>query len=281
MTGLRCFDRRLGGLHPGRLLLIGGRPSMGKTGLARAGAVGCARRNSDRTVIFYSQEMDREELDHRSLAQFSFEEGHGIPYFDMTAPDPLAPDVLDRLDRLRTRAPANLWIDDSPVLTVEYVRRRTLAMVRKRPVAAIFIDYLQIMRRPDSRNSNDAAVLGQMTAALKQLAREAKCCVVLLSQLSRKVEERENKRPNLSDLRESGAIEQDANHVLFCYRDAYYLEREGPRKGESEAEHSMRLVECEATMEVITAKNRGGPIGTDRQRYLAKYDVVQDEGDWS
>lgn len=281
MTGIRCFDHRLGGLQAGKLIVLAGRPSMGKSGLARAGAFGAARRNPASTVAFFAIEMGREELDHRTLAQLSYERGQGVAYERLTSHNRPKRDVLERLVDLAEDVPENLLLDESGSLSVEQVRRRVLGLKRKRPVAAVFIDYLQIMRKPDARGRNEASVIGEMTAGLKQLARESGACIVVLSQLSRQCEMRENKRPMLSDLRDSGSIEQDADAVLFCYREHYYLAREGPKKGQSTAEHQLAIEECASLMEVICAKRRGGPIGTDRQRYLAQYDVVENEGEWS
>lgn len=275
LTGLRCFDYRLGGIRPGHLNIIAGRPSMGKTGLARAAAIGCARKNPDKLVAFFTLEMDRDEISERTLSQLSHEQGRGIPYREMEG------NKLDGADRaflsdMARRVPANFILDDTSALSVEYVRRRLLTLKRKGPIAAAFIDYLQIMKRPERQGSNDASILGAMTAALKQTAREVGCGIVLLSQLSRQVESRDNKRPMLSDLRESGAIEQDANAVLFAYRDAYYIERRGKTRGQSDLEFDMEIEGARTRMEVICAKQRRGPVGTDEQRYIAECDVVVD-----
>lgn len=278
MTGLRCFDRRLGGLKPGKLIVVAGRPSMGKSGLCRAAAVGCARRNPDKDILYFTVEMEREEIDLRTMSQISYEMGCGFKYQDIE--DDYERVGIDAIERIApgvlSRVPANLVMDDSPRLSVAYVRRRLLAHMRKRPVAAVFIDYLQIMQRPEAKGRNDASIIGEMTTELKALTREGQCAVVLLSQLSRQCELRDNKRPMLADLRESGAIEQDANAVLFCYRDFYYLSRSGPAKGESEFDRELKMAGVEARMEVICAKQRGGPIGTDLQRYEAGYDFIED-----
>ncbi|MCA3699687.1 MAG: hypothetical protein IOB84_07850 [Brevundimonas sp.] len=279
-TGIRCFDHRLGGLVPQKLIVVGGRPSMGKSGLARAAAYGAARLNPSHDFILFGVEMDREEYDLRTLGEISYREGRGVHYNRLGEPQNVDRETLERLASFVDRAPSNLLIDDSGLLSLEHVRRRLMARRRKRQVAAIFIDYLQIMARPDSRGRNEASVIGEITAGLKQLARSTGVCIVLLSQLSRQVEQRDNKRPMLSDLRESGSIEQDADAVLFCYREHYYLQREGAKKGQSEAEHDLLLQSVVTVMEVICAKRRGGPIGTDRQRYLAQYDVIENEGEW-
>ncbi|MFN4287550.1 MAG: replicative DNA helicase [Brevundimonas sp.] len=282
MTGLRCFDHRMGGLVPGRMLVLAGRPSMGKTALMRAAANGCARRHPDHSVIIFSMEMTDEELAKRTLAELAYEAGDAMQYQDFDRPDQrLTRDQAESLNRFRGSAPANLVFDATPHVSADYIRRRTLSACRSRPVAAVFIDYLQIMdRRIDGRwqsEQNAAAVLGHITSSLKRLAKEAGVCVVLLSQLSRQVEQRESKRPLLSDLRESGSIEQDADAVSFVYRESYYLERQGPAKGISETEHELAIESVRNVMEVICAKQRAGSIGTDRQRYLAGFDVIDNE----
>lgn len=274
MTGLRCFDRRLRGLRPGWLVVVAGRPSMGKTALARAAALGAAQRTKDQ-VVFFALEMARRELDERTLSQLSHQAGEGIAYKDMNG-DTLPPEDLSYLDKLAQRVPTNFIIDDSPVLSVSYVRRRVLALKRRAPVAAVFIDYLQIMDRPDAKGRNEASVIGEMTKSLKQLAREAQTCVVLLSQINRGVESRDDKRPQLSDLRESGAIEQDANAVLFPYREVYYLERSEPKDPNKRTDWEMACAEAHRKMDVIAAKVRQGAVGTDHQTYFAEYDHIED-----
>jgi len=276
MTGLRCFDRRLRGLRPGHLIIVGGRPSMAKTALARQAAFGCASRNPNDLVAFFALEMDRRELDERTLSQISHEAGDGVPYQDM-ASGKLDMMTLRRLDDLSWKVPRNFIIDDSSSLTVEYVKRRVWALKRRGNLVAAFIDYLQIMDRPEAKGRNEASVIGQMTAELKRLARAANICIVLLSQINRGVENRDDKRPQLSDLRESGSIEQDANAVLFPYREVYYLERAEPKPGS--AEHSQWQTEVEKVrrrMDVICAKNRGGAVGTDWQEYWAEFDCITD-----
>ncbi|RAK52114.1 hypothetical protein DJ018_13240 [Phenylobacterium deserti] len=274
MTGLRCFDRRLRGLRPGWLVVVAGRPSMGKTALARAAAFGCAQRTKHQ-VVFFALEMARRELDERTLSQMSHMAGDGIAYKDMNG------DTLDASDRARLRdlahkVPTNFIIDDSPILSVDYVRRRVLALKQRGPVAAVFIDYLQIMDRPDAKGRNEASVIGEMTKGLKQLAREAETCVVLLSQINRGVESRDDKRPQLSDLRESGAIEQDANAVLFPYREVYYLERSEPTERGKRAAWEEQCALMHRRMDVLAAKVRQGSVGKDEQVYYAEYDHIED-----
>lgn len=279
MTGLRCFDRRLRGLRPGWLVVIAGRPSMGKTALARAAALGAAQRTKH-TILFFALEMARRELDERTLSQLSHQAGEGIAYKDMNG-DQLQPTDLAFLDDIAARVPTNFIIDDSPILSVDYVRRRVLALKQRGPVAAVFIDYLQIMDRPDAKGRNEASVIGEMTKGLKQLAREAETCVVLLSQINRGVESRDDKRPQLSDLRESGAIEQDANAVLFPYREAYYLQRAEPREVHKREAWEMECAQRHREMVVYAAKVRQGAVGSDEQVYFAEFDHIEDAAEES
>ncbi len=277
MTGLRCFDRRMGGLRPGWLVVMAARSSMGKTATARSSAMSAAMRNPDRQIVYFCVEMDRAEMSERMLSEISFLYGRAsaIEYRDMGG-DTLLFDDRSRLPDLATKVPENLILDDTPALSVEYIRRRLYALRRRGPIGAAFIDYLQIMQRPAVNGSNDAAVLQQMTSALKALARELGICIVLLSQLNREVEKREDKRPQLSDLRESGAIEQDANAVLLLFREHYYLTRSEPKRGADRLEWEMRCEETARVLEVIGAKNRGGATFTEKQTYFAEFDHVED-----
>ncbi|MGI9169398.1 MAG: replicative DNA helicase [Caulobacteraceae bacterium] len=279
MTGLRCFDRRMRGLRPGWLVVIGGRPSMAKSGLMRAAAYGAARRNPDKTMLIFSLEMDARECAERALSAASFEAGDGIAYSDFGGG--LTVHERQRLRELRARMPSNVLIDDRSSVSLDDIRRRVWAVKARQPVGAIFLDYLQLLARPVTVGRNEALVLGDITRALKTLAREAETCVVLLSQLNRQVESRDDKRPQLADLRDSGSIEQDANAVLFPYREAYYLERAEPKDPDGTEyqrwQQSMEMVR--RRMDVIAAKVRGGAIGTDRQVYFAEYDHVDDVGD--
>ena len=277
MTGLRCFDRRLRGLRPGWLVVLGGRPSMWKSGLARVAAYGCARRNPDKAVLIFSLEMDRREITERALSAISFEGQDGVEYLRMGGAE-LTPEDRNRLAQLRQRLPTNLYIDDRSTLSAEDVRRAIWALKRKTPVAAVVIDYLQLMSRPEAQGRNEASVIGEMTRTLKQIARETETCLILLSQLSRAVESRDDKRPQLADLRDSGSIEQDANAVLFPYRQSYYIER-GEPEDRSSPEHrawQTRLEISRRKLDVIAAKVRGGAIGTDHQACWIEFDHCED-----
>jgi replicative DNA helicase len=142
-------------------------------------------------------------------------------------------------------------------------------------VGVVAIDYLQIMNRDEWRGGNDAAIIGKITAGLKSLSRQFDCTILLLSQLSRTLESRDDKRPMLSDLRESGAIEQDADVVMFPFREAYYLEKQGPQEGK-ELEHEANIARCINVMDVNLAKVRHGPCATIKQFCQPAFDFVGD-----
>jgi replicative DNA helicase len=278
MTGLRCIDRRLNGLLPGAMLVIGGRPGMMKTGLARNIMHGAAVRNPHLLFPFFGLEMGSGEMMQRELASLTQENREGIEYRAMGSGALTALD-FQAIKSARQRVPSNLLLADCPSLSIDDVRRRVWALSRKGRLGAIAIDYLQLMRRPPANGRNEASVISEMTQALKQLAREAGICVVLLSQLSRAVEQRDDKRPQPWDLRESGSIEQDADAILFPFREHYYLVKAEPKKSDTD-KHLAWEMACEDAryrMEVICAKQRQGPEGTDRQRCFPEYDLIEDE----
>lgn len=275
-TGLRCFDVRMGGLVPGSLVVIGGRPSMGKTALMRAAMYGAAREQPGDLFGLFSLEMDDAEVSERAVSELTVDDA-----------TPVETDALhkgqvsaERLADLTARAkaiPSNLLIDSRGGVSVDDVRKAVWAWKRKGKLRAVAIDYLQLMRRPRAEGRADHAVIGQMTRELKQLARDAGVCIILLSQLSRGLENREDKRPTLADLRESGSIEQDANVVLFPYRESYYLERaEVPVGHPKRTEWEVAFYGKRTLLEVICAKNRQGSIGTDSQEYEPAFDAIRD-----
>lgn len=279
MTGLRCFDRRLSGLKAGALVIVGGRPGMCKTGLARAAAHGAAVRNPNHLFPFFNLEMEGVEVMQRELSALTFEADQPIEYRAMDSGALTAMDFM-AIDEAEKRVPSNLILDDRCYgLSVDEVRRKVWALGRRGRVGAVFIDYLQLMRRPHSDGRNEASVIAEMTSGLKRFAREAKVCIVLLSQLSRAVEGRDDKRPQLSDLRESGAIEQDADAVLFPFREYYYLQKAEPRSTDRDKhlEWEMRCMDVQRRLDVFCAKQRGGPEGADVQRYFAEFDHFEDD----
>jgi replicative DNA helicase len=256
---------------------------MGKSGLARAAAFGCGRLNPAHQVLFFSLEMPANDLAARGLSD---------TWHSLTATGAMAYSRFHKADRservqlgdLVERLPINVQIIDRAWLSVDDIKRRVWQAKAKGSVGAVFIDYLQIMRPPAYAGRNQTPVIGEMTQALSALAKDAGCCVVLLSQLNRDAEKRDDNRPQLSDLRDSGAIEQDANAVLLCYRRAYYLERSEPQGASSDAYRKWQsdLTACRQTMEVICAKNRAGAVGVDLQTYRAEYDSLTNPAsqDW-
>lgn len=283
-TGLVCIDDRLGGLIPTWLVTIGGRPSMGKTALLRNIMYGGARSNPHRLFAMFSLEMPARELSERALScatavamgeDLGLQGTRAIEFYKFTRAK-IVPTEFPELHDLADAFPTNLFIDDRSSLTVADVRRAVWALKAKGDLAAISVDYLQLMKRGDAKGRTDAALIGDITQELKQLAIEAKICVLLVSQLNRAVEGRDDKRPQLADLRESGSIEQDSNVVMLVYREAYYLTRSKPKDGTPKRnEWDMLMAEAQYQLEVITAKLRQGSVGTDRQEYRPEYDLIR------
>lgn len=288
-TGLELLDRRLGGgLFRGDLIVVAGRPSMGKTTLAMNIGRNISKATTDpktgeikpgARVGVFSSEMSAQSLAMRALSASGYVASeYGIERFSYAHLRNGAPNIERKLirraaDGLRDY---NMLIDDRAGLTVRQIEWAARAMRRQLGgLDAIVIDYLQILGRPAGDNA--ARALGEMTQALKTLARNMKIAVVLLSQLSRAAESRDDKRPQLNDLRESGAIEQDADVVIGVYREAYYLERREPRDEDGAdklAEWTERMDRVRDLIEAITLKQRNGPPGTDELRALVKHDLI-------
>jgi replicative DNA helicase len=274
--GLSCIDKRLGGLMPGSVVILAGRPGMGKTALLGNVIYGAARLNPNRLFAAFSLEMDADQLHERAFSRLTAERDVAVPYSDI-AKRRLSAQDLQALSSVKGMLPANLWLRDRAGVSVEDVARAVWAIKRRGDLAAIGIDYLQLMRRPALAGRNEASAIAEMTGALKTLAREARITVILLSQLNRSVESRDDKRPQLSDLRESGSIEQDADAVLFPFREFYYLQKQEPKGGaEGRLEWEMKCHELRRHMDVIIAKNRHGAEGSEVQDYQAEYDLIED-----
>ncbi len=266
-SGLIDLDKWLGGLHPSDLLIIAGRPSMGKTilgtNIAFNAAVASMENNKNgASVAFFSLEMSAEQLATRILASESGVSSDKIRRGEIRAEDfPTFVEVSRRLSTIP------LFIDDTPALSVSALRTRARRLKRQEGLGLIVIDYLQLMEAGGSKRQGDSRVqeISDITRALKALAKELNVPVIALSQLSRAVEQREDKRPQLSDLRESGSIEQDADVVMFIYREEYYEVRRQPPEGtDKHAEWQARMNQIANQAEVIIAKQRHGPVGTVR-----------------
>ncbi len=268
-TGFIDMDRLLGGFQPSDLVIIAGRPSMGKTALATTMAYEAANALMQKheqeggekpgSVGMFSLEMSAEQLAGRLIASES-----GINSSRLRKGE-LSSDEFTQL----VKASNNLhqlpfFIDDTPAISVSALRTRARRMKRRFNLSLLIVDYLQLMRGVSAQaQTNRVQEISEITQGLKAVAKELNIPVIALSQLSRAVEQRDDKRPQLSDLRESGSIEQDADVVMFVFREEYYVARKMPREGTPQFEDWQREMEAvHGLAEVIIAKQRHGPIGT-------------------
>jgi len=264
-TGLTDLDHKLGGLHDSDLLILAARPSMGKTSLAVNVAYNAAKAYAESggeqggIVGFFSLEMSSDQLATRILSDES-----GISGDDIRKGNIKETDFRKFVEASQKLSQVPLYIDDTPALTIGAVRTRARRLKRQYGLNMLVIDYLQLLQGSGSAQSSGNRVLeiSEITRGLKAIAKELQIPVIALSQLSRAVEQREDKRPMLSDLRESGSIEQDSDVVMFIYRREYYLSREEPEKrgGEDDSKFADRyaqwqqdLSECNNTADVIVA----------------------------
>ena len=262
-TGFTDLDQLLGGFHKTDLIILAGRPSMGKTALATNIAFKMVNtksiddENKKNVVGFFSLEMSSEQLATRILAEDSSISSEKIRRGQLNSND-----FQKIVKSSQTLGDLSLYIDDSPNLSISALRTRARRLKRKYGLNAIVIDYLQLIRPSLSRPDNRVLEIAEMTRNLKSLAKELNIPVLCLSQLSRQVEQRDDKRPQLSDLRESGAIEQDADVVMFIYREEYYIERKEPSSGtEDYQKWQEKMAKIHNVAEVLVAKQRHGPIG--------------------
>ena len=269
-TALTDLDKKIGGLHKSDLIIIAGRPSMGKTAFATNIATNiCMDKlnlKKKNNVLFFSLEMSSEQLATRLLSEMSKIPSEKIRTGNISKMD--FENLLKNSEKIKN---LSLFIDDSPALTLSAIRSRSRRLKRKDGLDLIIIDYLQLINS-ESRNLNDNRVkeISEITRGLKAIAKEFNIPVIALSQLSRKVEDREEKRPQLADLRESGSIEQDADLVVFLYREEYYLARTEPPEGtEKHIAWTDKMEKIHNIAEVIVAKNRHGPISRVKLHFNA------------
>lgn len=265
-TGLRDLDQKLGGLHKSDLIILAGRPSMGKTSLAVNIAYNAASRYADTggkeggIVGFFSLEMSADQLATRILADVAEISGDAIRKGNFSQDD-----FRRFVEASQRLSQVPLYIDDTPALSISAVRTRARRLQRQHGLSMLVVDYLQLLQGTGSRRGQENRVqeISEITQGLKAIAKELHIPVVALSQLSRSVEQREDKRPQLSDLRESGSIEQDADVVSFVYRKEYYLERERPDDEGSDKyiEWEQKLAKARNIAECVISKQRHGPIG--------------------
>jgi replicative DNA helicase len=280
-TGLVDMDRKLGGLHKSDLLILAGRPSMGKTSLATNIAFNIAKAYRRGTlpdgsegaveggvVGFYSLEMSAEQLAARVLSEASEVPSEQIRKGDMTEGE-----FRRFVEAAKTLESCPLYIDDTPALPISQLAARARRLKRTHGLDVLFVDYLQLVRPASARTEGRVNEVSEITQGLKAIAKELDIPVVALSQLSRQVEARDDKRPQLSDLRESGSIEQDADVVMFVFREEYYAEREKPSddKLEEMAAWQERMERLHGKAEVVIGKQRHGPIGTVELSFEGKF----------
>src|SRR6056297_336860 len=268
-TGLMDMDKKLGGLHSSDLLILAGRPSMGKTSLATNIAYNVAKTYRRGTlpdgsegaveggvVGFFSLEMSAEQLAGRILAEASEISSHKIRQGDMTEEE-----FRRFVEAAKSLESCPLFIDDTAAIPISLLAARARRLKRTHGLDLLIVDYLQLVR---GTSDNRVQEIGEISMGLKAIAKELNIPVIALSQLSRQVESREDKRPQLSDLRESGSIEQDADVVMFVFREEYYVEREKPSDDRLEemAAWQERMERLHGKAEVIIGKQRHGPIGS-------------------
>ena len=279
-TKLDDLDRKMGGLHKSDLIILAGRPSMGKTSLATNIAYNVAKHAvigtrpdgtegaiEGGTVGFFSLEMSSEQLAARILAEAAEISSHKIRQGDLTEEE-----FRRFVDAAKTLEHCPLFIDDTPALSIAQVAARARRLKRsKTGLDLLIVDYLQLLRG-SSGGDNRVQEIGEISMGLKAIAKELEIPVIALSQLSRQVENRDDKRPQLSDLRESGSIEQDADVVMFVFREEYYAEREKPSDDAPNfAEWQERMNRLHGKAEVILGKQRHGPIGTVELSFEAQF----------
>lgn len=272
-TGLSDMDKKLGGLQKSDLIILAGRPAMGKSALATNIAFNAARAylesggKEGAVGVMFSLEMSAEQLSTRILADLS-----SVPSDKIRRGEVKDTDFTKFVEASQRLSQVPLFIDDTPALTIGAVRTRARRLKRQHNLGLIVVDYLQLLQGSGGgREQNRVLEISEITRGLKAIAKELDVPVLALSQLSRSVESRDNKRPMLSDLRESGSIEQDADIVMFVYREEYYLEKDMPAQKPEEtadkfaARHDdwlRRMERAHNVAECIISKQRHGPTGT-------------------
>ena len=274
-TGLTDLDDRLGGLHKSDLVIIAGRPSMGKTALATNIAFYAAKKIQDEgkksSIAFFSLEMSSEQLSTRILAEQSRIKSNDIRR------GRISEEQFDKfIETSKNITELPLYIDETPAISIAALSNRARRIKRKYGLDMVVVDYIQLMSSSNYREGR-VQEISEITQGLKALAKELSVPVLALSQLSRAVEHRDDKKPQLADLRESGSIEQDADVVMFVYREAYYAERKEPRPATVEhAEWQAKMNEVSNLAEIIIGKQRHGPTGNIMLEFEAMFTKFKD-----
>jgi len=275
-TGLRDLDDKLGGLHQSDLIIIAGRPSMGKTSLATNIAFNAAKHIQDSgkksSVAFFSLEMSSEQLSTRILSEQARIGSNDIRR------GRISDEQFDQfLETSKNIAELPLFIDETPAISIAAMSNRARRIKRLNGLDMIVVDYIQLMRGTTFNKDGRVQEISQITQGLKAIAKELGVPVVALSQLSRQVEQRDDHKPQLADLRESGSIEQDADVVMFVYREGYYLQRKEPREATVEhAEWQAKMNEVAHLAEIIIGKQRHGPIGKVTLEFEERFTKFKD-----
>jgi replicative DNA helicase len=275
-TGLRDLDDKLGGLHQSDLVIIAGRPSMGKTSLATNIAFNAAKHIQDSgkksSIAFFSLEMSSEQLSTRILSEQARISSNDIRR------GRISDEQFDQfLETSKNIAELPLFIDETPAISIAAMSNRARRIKRLHGLEMVVVDYIQLMRGTTYNKDGRVQEISQITQGLKAIAKELGVPVLALSQLSRQVEQRDDHKPMLSDLRESGSIEQDADVVMFVYREGYYLSRKEPREATVEhAEWQAKMNEVAHIAEVIIGKQRHGPIGKITLEFEERFTKFKD-----
>ena len=275
-TGLTDLDEKLGGLHKSDLVIIAGRPSMGKTALATNIAYNASKKIRERknksSVAFFSLEMSSEQLSTRILSEQSRIKSNDIRRGKVSEEE-----INRYIQVSRDIYDLPLYIDETPAITISKMSNRARRIKRLFGLELIVVDYIQLMRTNSKKNEGRVQEISEITQGLKALAKELSVPIVALSQLSRAVEQRDDKLPQLSDLRESGSIEQDADVVLFVYREEYYLEKKQPKLGSIEhAEWQSKMNDVNGLADIIIGKQRHGPTGNIQVEFEGMFTKFKD-----
>ncbi len=275
-TGLRDLDDKLGGLHHSDLIIIAGRPSMGKTSLATNIAFNAAQKLQDSgkksSIAFFSLEMSSEQLSTRIISEQARISSNDIRR------GRISDDQFDKfLETSKNISELPLYIDETPAISIAALSNRARRIKRLFGLDMIVVDYIQLMRGTTFNKDGRVQEISQITQGLKAIAKELALPVVALSQLSRQVEQRDDHKPQLADLRESGSIEQDADVVMFVYREGYYLQRKEPREATVEhAEWQAKMNEVAHLAQIIIGKQRHGPIGNVTLEFEERFTKFKD-----
>ena len=275
-TGLRDLDDRLGGLHQSDLIIIAGRPSMGKTSLATNIAFNAAQNiqesGTKSSVAFFSLEMSSEQLSTRIISEQARIASNDIRR------GRISDEQFDQfLETSKNISELPLFIDETPAISIAAMSNRARRIKRLHGLDLIVVDYIQLMKGLYNNKDGRVQEISQITQGLKAIAKELGVPVLALSQLSRQVEQRDDHKPQLADLRESGSIEQDADVVMFVYREGYYLQRKEPREATVEhAEWQAKMNEVAHLAEIIIGKQRHGPIGKVTLEFEERFTKFKD-----